>query len=190
MKKFLKLQFVLALAVGFTFASCGDDDDDDMEPEPTTIYADLGGSTMVDDPANPGTMIEQGTLSLRSVVDTAIGIIASGNTGLNEYFAPLFAEVGDGDLSGVTALSASLTNFFCANVGGPCTYNGLDMAAAHDPAQNSRMGKKSNDADYDEFVGIVVDAAGRNGVDITTPAPVVGKLAEVLESLREPIVQE
>ncbi|MFN4199273.1 MAG: hypothetical protein ACK4FS_09635, partial [Flavobacterium sp.] len=58
--------------------------------------------------------------------------------------------------------------------------------AAHDPAQNPRMGVKSTNADYDKFIGYVGAAAGLNGV--TDPA-LISEVVTVLESLRNPIVQ-
>ena len=61
------------------------------------------------------------------------------------------------------------------------------MVEAHDPAQNPRMGKKSSNADYDKFIGYVGEAAGLNGV---TDSEIINEVVEVLESLRDPIVQE
>jgi hypothetical protein len=194
MKNFSKLALLaLFIASGAFVTSCNDDDDDRVA-EPASLYAKLGGTTMVADPNNPGQMIEQGRLSYRSVVDSTITLIVSdivvgaeGNLG--EHFAPVISEALSGNTTNVAILSDNLTDFFSANTGGGATnsYTGLNMVAAHDPAQNPRMGKKSNDAEYDKFIGYVGAAAGLNGV--TDPA-LIGEVVAVLESLRAPIVQE
>lgn len=193
MKNFSKLALLaLFIASGVFVTSCNDDDD--QASEPTSLYAKLGGTTMVADPNNPGQMIEQGRLSYRSVVDSTITLIVSdivvgaeGNLG--QHFAPVISEALSGNTTNVAILSDNLTDFFSANTGGGATnvYTGLDMVTAHDPAQNPRMGKKSNDAEYDKFIGYVGAAAGLNGV--TDPA-LIGEVVAVLESLRAPIVQE
>jgi len=193
MKNFSKLALVaLFIASGAFVTSCNDDDD--RVAEPASLYAKLGGTTMVADPNNPSQMIEQGRLSYRSVVDSTITLIVSdvlageeGNLGL--HFAPVLSEALSGNTTNVAILSKNLTDFFSANTGGGATntYSGLGMVAAHDPAQNPRMGKKSNDADYDKFIGYVGAAAGLNGV---TDPVLIGEVVAVLESLRAPIVQE
>lgn len=192
MKNFSKLALLaLFIASGAFVASCSDDD---KAAEPQSLYQKLGGTTMVADPNNPGQMIEQGRLSYRSVVDSTITLIVSdivvgaeGNLG--EHFAPVISEALSGNTTNVAILSDNLTDFFSANTGGGATntYTGLDMVAAHDPAQNPRMGKKSNDAEYDKFIGYVGAAAGLNGV---TDPELIGEVVTVLESLRAPIVQE
>lgn len=191
MKNFSKLALMaLFIASGSLFTSCSDDD----SAAPQTLYQKLGGTTMVADPNNPGQMIEQGRLSYRSVVDSTITLIVSdivvgaeGNLG--QHFAPVISEALSGNTTNVAILSDNLTDFFSANTGGGATntYTGLNMVAAHDPAQNPRMGKKSNNAEYDKFIGYVGAAAGLNGV--TDPA-LINEVVAVLESLRAPIVQE
>ena len=192
MKNFSKLALLaLFITSGAFVTSCSDDD---KAPEPQTLYQKLGGTTMVADPNNPGQMIEQGRLSYRSVVDSTITLIVSdivvgaeGNLG--QHFAPVISEALSGNTTNVAILSDNLTDFFSANTGGGATntYTGLNMVAAHDPAQNPRMGKKANNAEYDKFIGYVGAAAGLNGV--TDPA-LINEVVAVLESLRAPIVQE
>ncbi|WP_445714657.1 hypothetical protein [Flavobacterium sp.] len=191
MKNFSKLALMaLFIASGSLFTSCSDDD----SPEPQSLYSKLGGTTMVSDPNNPSQMIEQGRLSYRSVVDSTIALIVSdivleaeGNLG--QHFAPVISEALSGNTTNVAILSDNLTDFFSANTGGGATntYTGLNMVAAHDPAQNPRMGKKSNNAEYDKFIGYVGAAAGLNGV---TDPEIINEVVAVLESLRTPIVQE
>lgn len=195
MKKISRIA-LCAMTIGASafMVSCGDDDSTTAPPVEPTLYQKLGGTAKVADPNNPGQMIEQGRLSYRSVVDSTIVLIvadisngASGNLGA--HFAPIVGEVVGGNATNVAVLSKNLTDFFSANTGGGATntYSGLGMVAAHDPAQNPRMGAKANDADYDKFIGYVGAAAGLNGV--TDPA-LIGDVVEVLESLRDPIVQQ
>jgi hypothetical protein len=189
-----KLMLALVASAGM-FVACDSDDDQNMVAEPTqSLYEKLGGTTMVSDPNNPNQMIEQGRLSYRSVVDSTITLIVTdivmeeeGNLGA--HFAPVLAEVAAGNDTNVAVLSDNLTDFFSANTGGgdTNTYNGLGMVAAHDPEQNPRMGAKSTDANYDKFIGYVGEAAGLNGV---TDPEIINEVVAVLESLRDPIVQE
>src|ERR1700744_1010671 len=66
-----------------------------------TLYDSLGGTAMVSDPANSGQMIEKGRLGIRSVVDSAIFVIA-GDDSINPYFMTLLAEVTANNFSGFT----------------------------------------------------------------------------------------
>jgi len=194
MTKFSKIAFC-ALVIGSSafFTSCGDDDETPVE---LTLYQKLGGTKMVTDPNDASKMIEQGRLSFRSVVDSTIVLIVSdivaGNEGnLGAHFAPLAGEVFGPTMNttNVAVLSKDLTDFFSANTGGGATntYSGLNMVAAHDPAQNPRMGAKSTNADYNRFIGFVGVAAGKNGV---TNTAIIGEVVAVLESIRAPIVQD
>jgi hypothetical protein len=192
MKNISKLAGLFLLTAGALFVSCNDDDDNNVTPP--TLYQKLGGTTMVADPNNPGQMIEQGRLSYRSVVDSTITLIVTdivnGTDGnLGAHFAPIVGEVGSGNTTNVAILSKNLTDFFSANTGGGATntYSGLSMVAAHDPAQNPRMGVKANNANYDKFIGYVGAAAGLNGV---TDPVIINDVVAVLESLRAPIVQD
>ncbi|HLP64182.1 hypothetical protein [Flavobacterium sp.] len=195
MTKFSKFAF-FALAIGsFAFVSCSDDDDPAPAPATPSIYARLGGSTLVADPDNPGQMIEAGRLSYRKVVNSTVGLIvadvqnnASGNLGA--HFAPVLTEVGAGNTTNLAILVDNLTDFFSFNTGGTNavnTYSGLNMVAAHNPATNPRMGTTSTDANYTKFVGYVGAAAQANGVAANTQ--LYTDIVAVLESLRDPIVQ-
>jgi hypothetical protein len=63
-------------------------------------------------------MIEKGYLGIRTVVDSAIFIIAVDTT-INGYFQLLLGEVGSGNLSGYQRLSLNLSNFVAVATGGP-----------------------------------------------------------------------
>jgi len=195
MKKISRIALcAMTLTAGALMVSCGDDDNTTPPPVERTLYQKLGGTAKVADPNNPGQMIEQGRLSYRSVVDSTIVLIVAdisngANGNLGAHFAPIVGEVVSGNATNVAVLSKNLTDFFSANTGGGATntYSGLGMVEAHDPAQNPRMGAKANDANYDKFIGYVGAAAGLNGV--TDPA-LIGDVVDVLESLRDPIVQQ
>ncbi|MEL1239907.1 globin family protein [Flavobacterium flavipallidum] len=193
MRNFSKITLSVLLIASAALTSCSKDDD--PEPVKASIYARLGGTTMVADPDNSGQMIEQGRLSFRKVVNSAIGLIvaditnnASGN--LKAHFAPLLAETGSTQTTSIAKLSDNLTDFFSFNTGGTNAvnaYSGLSMAAAHNPAINARMGAKSTDADYTKFEGYVGAAANANGVASNTE--LYADIVVVLESLRSTIVQ-
>ncbi len=194
MTKYSKLALIaLFLGLGSLFVSCSSDDDNST-PAELSLYEKLGGFTKVADPNNPATMIEQGRLSYRSVVDSTItlivaDIVSGANGNLGAHFAPIVGEVLSGNSTNVAVLSKNLTDFFSANTGGGATntYSGLNMVDAHNPATNPRMGVKSTNANYDKFIGYVGAAAGLNGV---TDPTLIGEVVTVLESLRAPIVQE
>ena len=136
---------------------------------------------MVADPNSPGTMIEQGRLGIRSVVDSTIFVIA-GDTAINGHFSVLLSEVTVGNLSGFQALEKNLTDFFCVATGAKdYSYTGKSMTAAHDPAQNPRMNGKATSADFTAFVNDLVKGAQKNGL---TSAQInsVGALVGTLKS--------
>ena len=62
MKNYTKIAFGALLIASAAFTSCREDDAVVITPEPVkpTIYARLGGTTLVADPDNAGQMIEQG----------------------------------------------------------------------------------------------------------------------------------
>lgn len=192
MRNFSKITLSMLLIASVTLTSCSKDDDPEVK---ASIYSRLGGTTMVADPDNPGQMIEQGRLSFRKVVNSAIGLIvaditnnASGN--LKAHFAPLLAETGSTQTTSIAKLSDNLTDFFSYNTGGTNAvnaYSGLSMAAAHNPTVNARMGAKSTNADYTKFEGYVGAAANANGVASNTE--LYTDIVAVLESLRSTIVQ-
>lgn len=194
MKTLSKIALFALTSGAIASISCSDNDDNATTPAQMTLYQKLGGTTMVADPNNPGTMIEQGRLSYRSVVDSTItlivaDIVAGSEGNFGAHFAPLVGEVSGGNTTNVAVLSKNLTDFFSANTGGGATntYSGMNMVMAHDPDQNPRMGTTASNADYDKFIGYVGTAAGLNGV--TDPA-LINEVVAVLESLRDPIVQE
>lgn len=183
------LNTTIALAIAATvLTGCKKDDDDPVTPTtptPTpTLYQRLGGTTMVNDPANPGQMIEKGYLGLRSVVDSTIFVIA-GDAQLQPYFAVLLAEVGSGDLTGFAALSENLSEFFAVACGAQnFTYEGMNMVDAHN-SMNPRMTGLVTDDDFDQFIVDLVAGAAQNSV----PTDIVTDIGALVETLRDPVVQ-
>ena len=154
-----------------------------------TLYDSLGGTMMVKDPTSTvsGAMIEQGRLNLHYVVDSTIFVIAA-DTALNKkFFSVLLGEVGKNDFSGFTELSKNLTDFFSVATGAKnYTYTGMSMTAAHNPAVNNRMGAKSTNANFDQFVGDLVIGAHKNGV----PNNLIGSVGKLVYTLESQVVQK
>ncbi|TWV94350.1 group I truncated hemoglobin [Chitinophaga pinensis] len=165
--------------------SCKKDDDAPMVTK-MSLYDSLGGSAMVNDPANAGMKIEQGRLGIRSVVDSAIFVIA-GDAKINGFFTVLLAEVTTGNTSGFERLSKNLTDFICVATGGKSfTYGGLNMKDAHDPVKNPRMNGKASNADFDAFIADLVVAAKKNGLS----DQLIGQVGALVETLRPVVVQK
>lgn len=156
-----------------------------------TLYTRVGGTTLVNDPKNPGTMIEQGRLTLRAVVDSSILVIAA-DTQMAKYFPVLFAELGMGNTTGLTALSKNFTDFMCYATGSTnpsYAYTGKNMKDAHDPGKNNRMGLKANSADFDKFVGDIGIGLAQNGVTSANNKQLVDDLVALLYTTKNDIVQ-
>jgi len=178
----LTATFRLGIAL-LTTQSCHKDDN---TPAKMSLYDSLGGTTKVSDPANSGQTIEKGRLGLRSVVDSAIFVIA-GDSKINPYFHTLLAEVGSSNFTGFTALSKNLTDFFCVATGAKnFNYSGKNMKDAHNPATNSRMNGKAGSDDFDAFVADVVKAAKKNGLS----DQLIGQVGVVIYSVEGAVVQK
>lgn len=194
MKKVSYLLLACLMATSVFVASCSKDDDNNTStPTPTTpsLYDRVGGTTMVNDPNNPGTMIEKGRLTLRAVVDSSILVIAA-DAQLAPYFPVLFAELGNNNTSGLVALSENFTDFMCVATGSKNAsygYTGKNMKDAHDPAKNNRMGMKANKADFDKFVGDIGIGLAKNGVTAQNNKQLVDDLVALLYTTEADIVQ-
>ncbi len=173
------------MASSLLFVACKKDDNKTMTPAPT-LYDSLGGTTMVTDPVNSSMMIEKGRLGIRSVVDSTIFVIAADNR-INGYFTSLLTEVGNNNLSGFMELSKNLTDFVAVATGAKSyKYEGLNMMAAHDPAQNPRMNGKAANDDFDAFVEDLVMGANKNKL----PANLITSVGRLVETLRTQVVQQ
>lgn len=184
MKKLSFLTLFFSLFIGLTMTqSCKKSE---TKTTPTaTLYDSLGGTTMVADPNNTGSMIEKGRLGIRSVVDSTIFVIA-GDTAINGQFTVLLAEVTSGNLSGFQALSKNLTDFFCVATGAKnFTYGGKTMTAAHDPASNPRMNGKADASDFNAFVNDLVKGAQKNGLN----SQQINSVGALVGTLKSQVVQ-
>jgi hypothetical protein len=184
MKKAALVTATIALAItgASLMSSCSKSD----SSSPKTLYDTLGGTAMVADPSNSGTQIEAGRLAIRSVVDSAIFVVA-GDAKLQPYFTILLAEVGSNNLTGFTALSKNFTDFVCVATGSKnFTYGGKSMTAAHDPAQNSRMAMKADSTDFALFVTDVAAGAAKCNV----PTAIINRLGTILYSVEWSVVQK
>ena len=190
MKKLILPVIAMVITASLTQTACKKEATPVTPPVTTpvtyTLYDSLGGTEMVADPYTPGQMVEKGRLGIRSVVDSTIFVIA-GDPKLNGFFPVLLAEVTSGNMSGFSALSKSLTDFFCVATGAEnFTYSGKNMVAAHDPAQNSRMNGKAANADFDQFVADLVIGAKKVGLTDQQ----IGRIGAVVETTRMDIVQK
>jgi hypothetical protein len=141
----------VVLAGIFAFSSCKKNS---VTPQlaTTPLYDTLGwfaqgatgpvagqGTKMVSDPDNSGHQIQAGRLAIRTVVNKALGVIAS-DTSLAKYFPVLLGEVGAGNTTGLAELSENFTDFVQQAVSGQKgLYTGLSMVAAHSHATNPRF---------------------------------------------------
>jgi hypothetical protein len=186
-----KIPVVFLLSASLIILTVACNKNNSSNPATLTLYDSLGGTTMVQDPtAAAGTMIEAGRLGIRSVVDSAIFVIAA-DTKINHYFNVLLAEVTAGDLSGFQELSGNLTDFFSVATGAKdYTYTGLSMTVAHNPGTdttiaNPRISEKVDSDDFDEFINDLGIAAGKNGL----PDYLTARVAAVAETVKGQVVQ-
>jgi hypothetical protein len=154
-------------------------------PATMTLYDSLGGTTKVSDPANAGQTVEKGYLGIRTIVDSAIFIIA-GDSKINGYFTVLLGEVTSGNTSGFQKLSTNLSNFIAVATGAKdFTYTGLSMHDAHNPTTNPRITMTVDSADFNQFVVDVAASATKNGL----PSYLLARVGTVLYSVEGGVVQ-
>ncbi len=118
-----------------------------------TFYDSLGGTTQVTDPVNFGQTVEQGYLTIRSVVDTALLIIQA-DTLINGYFSDMVREdTSHAAPTEYDKLSLNITNFLAVAAGAKdYSYTGPDMFAAHNPDSNTFIHNMPVDsAAFNEF---------------------------------------
>jgi hypothetical protein len=199
MKKTLLIPILLLTGASMFYTGCKKDKKDPepevVAPTPTpepTLYERVGGTTLVSDPKSSGSMIEAGRLTLRSVVDSAIYVIA-GDPTMTPYFGVLLGEVSASNTTGFAALSKNFTDFLCLATGSKneaYAYSGKSMKDAHNPSANNRMGKKANAADFDKFVGDIGTALAKNGVTASNNKALVDDLVALLYTTKADVVQE
>lgn len=153
-----------------------------------TLYDTLGGTALVADPApvdNGGSMIEHGRLTVRSVIDSTIFVIAADDS-IKSYFTVLLSEVGSGNLSGFDSLSRNLTDFVSIAAGAKnYMYTGLSMHDAHNTATNPRISNEVSANGFNRFIGDVAAGATQCGASNM----VIGQVAAKLETVEGAVVQ-
>jgi hypothetical protein len=150
-----------------------------------TLYDSLGGKTMVADPAALGQEVEQGYLTIRTLVDTAL-IIIEADTLVNSYFSTLLFDDSLGIVSGYETLSLNLTNFLATAAGATdYSYTGLNMTAAHNPDSNSRISQKVNSAAFNEFAFDIAQSATSHGIN----GQLISQIGDLLYKYEGQIVQ-
>ncbi len=184
MKKLVLIVTVFGLvATASMMTSCSK-----SEETKKTLYDSLGGTTMVDDPAFPGTKIEQGRLNIRSVVDSTIFVVAADASLNTKFFSVLLGEVTSTPAvtTGLTNLSKNFTDFMCVAAGAKnFTYGGKNMVDAHNPATNSRIGAKINSTEFDKFVADLVIGATKCGVS----TQLIGQVGVLINTTKTSVVQ-
>lgn len=93
---------------------------------------------------------------------------------INGWFAQAAASRQEAD-----RYKASLADFVCQNVGGPCTYNGPDMRTAH-------KGRRVTGAAFD----VVVEDLTAVLDELKVPTPEKTELLQALAPLKSQIVQQ
>jgi hemoglobin len=128
----------------------------------------LGACTTASAPPPGATLYERlgGRAAIAAVVDDAIANIAA-DPRINQRFSN----------AGVPSLTHELVELVCARSGGPCTYRGRDMSAAHE-------GMQIRD---DEFDALVDDLA-RSLDKFKVPAREQRELLAVLGQMRNAVV--
>ncbi len=112
-----------------------------------------------------------GTTAIASVVDAFVANVAA-DTRINARFSRVA-----GDTSAMRQFKQKLVDQVCAGSGGPCTYAGLDMKAAH-------QGMGLTGADFDAVVEDLVKALDGAGV----PQKEKDELLAILGPMRADIV--
>ena len=92
-----------------------------------------------------------GTTAIATVVDAFVANVA-GDARINKRFARVA-----GDTAAMRQFKQKLVDQVCAGTGGPCTYTGLDMKAAH-------QGMGITDGEFDALVEDLVKALDGAGV--------------------------
>lgn len=137
-----------------------------------TFYDSLGGTALVADPANFGQDVEKGYLTIRTIVDSALFIIA-GDDSINGYFSIL---VNEDTLhlapTEYQKLSVNMTNFFAVAAGAKdYSYTGPSLLAAHSPDSNTNIP-----------MPVTADAFNRFAYDMGQSAALYGGLSAQLIS--------
>jgi hypothetical protein len=155
-----------------------------------TFYDSLGGTLLVPDPANYGQTVEQGYLTIRTIVDTALVIIQA-DTLINSYFSIMVME--DTLHTAPTEydkLSLNITNFLAVAAGAKdYSYTGLDMFAAHNPDSNAYIPTPVLSAAFNEFAYDLAQSAASQPSPYTLSNQLISQLGTLLYRYEGQVVQ-
>ena len=186
-KAFLLIMTLAVATVCVTTLSCKKSKSSTSSGKPT-LYDTLGGSTLVVDPLQPDSMIQQGYLTIRTIVDTTMFTFASDPL-IDNYFSVLVNDDTLGNPIEYDSLSVHMTEFIATAAGctnySKCAYNGLDMYAAHNPDSNSNIKVPISDTAFNEFV---YDIA-RSAINYGLSAQVVSQIGSLLYKYEGQVVQ-
>jgi hypothetical protein len=151
-----------------------------------TFYDSLGGTVLVTDPGNYGQTVEQGYLTIRTIVDSALLIIQADSL-INSYFTIMVNE----DTTHTSAteydkLSLNISNFLAAAAGAKdYTYTGLSMLAAHNPDSNAAIPAPVSSAAFNEFAYDL----GQSALDYGLSNQLISQLGTLLYRYEGQVVQ-
>lgn len=151
-----------------------------------TFYDSLGGTLLVTDPANYGQTVEQGYLTIRSIVDTALLIIQA-DTNINGYFTIMVNEdTLHTSPTEYDKLSLNITNFLAVAAGAKdYSYTGLDMYAAHNPDSNATIFSPVDSAAFNEFAYDL----GKSALERGLSNQLISQLGQLLYRYEGQVVQ-
>jgi hypothetical protein len=151
-----------------------------------TLYDSLGGTVLVTDPLNFGQTVEQGYLTIRTIVDTTLLTIQV-DTLINNYFSIMVTE--DTLHQAPTEfdkLRLNISNFLAAAAGSEhYTYSGPGLFSAHNPDSNANMPKPVDSASFNQFAYDL----GRGAADYKLSAQLISQLGHLLYRYEGQVVQ-
>lgn len=185
-KVFLLIMILALAAVCVTTLSCKKSKSSTASGK-ATLYDTLGGTTLVTDPLDTSEKIEQGYLTIRTIVDTTMFTFASDPL-IDTFFTVLRTEDAAGNSSEYESLSKGMTNFIATAAG--CTnssyaYSGPDLYAAHNPDSNSNIPLSVTDTAFNQFVYDI----GQSALNYGLSAQVVSQIGSMLYKYEGQVVQ-
>ena len=158
------LSLALIVSVSSLIGGCEKDDDND---DGSSLYQKLGERAGID-----------------KAVEKSILAIASDPV-LTPFFEVVLVDEG-GSGPGLDALKENIADFVDASSGGPATYNGLSMEAAHAPT-NPRMTNADNITNevFDAFLNAMIQGAKDAGI---SDESILTEYRNLLEQSRNAIV--
>jgi hypothetical protein len=188
MKQYNKAVFLTmilaAVTIGVMMNSCKKSKSTAATGVPT-LYDTLGGTTPVVDPEDTSHMIEQGYLTIRTIVDTTMFTFASDPL-LEPFFIVLHYDDSAGNSSEYISLSNGMTHFIAMAAGSAdSVYTGMDLYSAHRHDSNSNMPDiPLPDSVFNEFVYDLSHSA----LDLGLSAQVVSQFGSMLYKYEGQIV--